>query len=80
MLRKFEFDVAPLLLALVLGDRIEVSFRRALTISDGDYATFFQGAAARVFIAALVLIVVLQGAAWLLGYRKRLATSPDGQG
>ena len=72
--------MAPLLLAIVLGDRMEVGLRRALTISNGDYATFFQGAAARVFIAALVLIIVLQGAAWLLGYRKRLATSSDGQG
>ena len=53
-----------------------MSFRRALTISDGDYGIFFQGAAARVFIAALVLIIALQGAAWVLGYRKRLATSP----
>jgi putative tricarboxylic transport membrane protein len=80
VLRKFAFDVAPLLLALVLGDRIEMSFRRALTISDGDYATFFQGAAARVFLAALVLIVVLQGAAWALGYRKKLATATDERG
>jgi putative tricarboxylic transport membrane protein len=79
-LRKFEFDVAPLLLALVLGERIEVSFRRALTISDGDYAIFFRGAAARVFIVALVLIIVLQGAAWALGYRKRLAASADPPG
>ena len=77
VLRKFEFDVAPLLLALVLGERIEVSFRRALTISDGDYAIFFQGAAARVFIAALTLLAVLQAAAWALGYRRRLAAPPD---
>ncbi len=36
VLRKFSFDVAPLLLSLVLGDRMETSFRRALTVSDGD--------------------------------------------
>ena len=73
LLRKFDFDPAPLLLALVLGERIEVSFRRALTISDGDYSIFVQGPAARVFLGALALIAVLQAAAWLLGYRKKAA-------
>ncbi len=71
LLRKFDFDVAPLLLALVLGDRIEINFRRALTISDGDYSIFFQGPAVRVFLGALGLIFLLQGLAWLTGYRKR---------
>ena len=33
VLRKAKFDPAPLLLAIVLGDRMEVSLRRALTIS-----------------------------------------------
>lgn len=73
VLRKFEFDVAPLLLALVLGDRIEINFRRALTISDGDYAVFFQGPAARVFLAALALVLVLQGVALAIGYRRKAA-------
>ncbi len=75
VLRKFEYDVAPLLLALVLGDRIEVSFRRALTISDGDYWTFAQGPAARVFLATLAILLALQALAWGFGYRKRFANS-----
>jgi putative tricarboxylic transport membrane protein len=79
LLRKFSYDVAPLLLAFVLGDRLELSFRRALTISDGDYAVFVQGPAVRVFIAVLVLIGALQVAAMLLGYRSRRA-SPGGPG
>jgi len=72
-LRKFEFDTAPLLLALVLGDRIEVNFRRALTISDGDYGIFLKGPAARALLSALALIFFLQGIAWLLGFRRRNA-------
>jgi putative tricarboxylic transport membrane protein len=65
-LRKFEYDVAPLLLALVLGERLEVNFRRALTISDGDYSIFVQGPAARVFIVAFAVILALQALAWVL--------------
>jgi putative tricarboxylic transport membrane protein len=71
VLRKLDFDVAPLLLAVVLGDRMEVSFRRALVISDGDYGIFVQGAFSQVFIGAIVLLALLQGAAWLAGLRKR---------
>jgi len=56
----FGFDVAPLLLALVLGDRIEVNFRRALSISGGDYAVFVQGVAAKIFLAAFALLLLLQ--------------------
>jgi putative tricarboxylic transport membrane protein len=70
LLRKFSYDVAPLLLAIVLGDRLEVSFRRALTISDGDYSTFAQGPAARLFLGILVVVAALQLAAKALGYRR----------
>jgi putative tricarboxylic transport membrane protein len=65
-------DQAPLLLALVLGSRIEVNFRRALTVSDGDYAIFVQGPAVRVFLAAFVLVLALQAVAWIAGYRRKL--------
>jgi hypothetical protein len=71
VLRKFDFDVAPLLLAVVLGDRMETSFRRALTISGGDYAIFVSGTIAQVLAAALVLVIALQLLAWRLGVRRR---------
>ncbi len=73
VLRKFEFDLAPLLLAVVLGDRIEVSLRRALTISNGDYWVLVQSAFSKVFLAAVVLIVAVQTAAWYLGGRRKAA-------
>jgi len=69
-LRKFAFDVAPLLLALVLGSRLELSFRHSLAISNGDFSIFVHGPAAKLFLAVLILILVLQGIAWRLGYRK----------
>ena len=58
LLRKFDFDVAPALLALVLGDRLEAGFRRALTISDGYYAIFWQGPAVKVFWALLLVAII----------------------
>ena len=44
VLRKFGYEMAPLLLALVLGDRLEANFRVALTMSGGSYATFLDTA------------------------------------
>ena len=73
LLRKFRFDAAPLLLAVVLGDRMEVSFRRALIISDGDYWGLLRGGASKVFLIALAFLLALQGIAWMMGYRKRMA-------
>jgi putative tricarboxylic transport membrane protein len=73
VLRKFAFDVAPLLLALVLGGRMETSFRRALTTSDGDFAVFVSGPAAKGLIAVIALVVVLQLAARFMGWRKAMA-------
>jgi len=70
VLRKFEFDPTPFLLAFVLGDHLEVNFRRSLAMSDGHFGIFFQGSAARAFVGVLALLVVLRLAAIALGYRK----------
>ncbi len=80
VLRKLEFDCAPLLLAVVLGDRIEVSFRRALIITDGNYWALAQSAVSKVFIGAIVLLVALQALAWLLGFRQKLMDNTEAAG
>lgn len=73
VLRKFSFDVAPLLLALVLGERMETSFRRALTTSDGSFSIFVMGPAAKVLLAGIALIAVLQLVARMMGWRRTAA-------
>ncbi len=70
LLRKFRFDVAPLLLSIVLGDRIEMAFRRSLTISDGYYGIFLEGPAVKVLLISAVFIGLLIVLARLLGYRR----------
>jgi putative tricarboxylic transport membrane protein len=39
--KKLKYPLAPLVLALVLGDMAESSFRRAMLISQGDIAIFW---------------------------------------
>jgi putative tricarboxylic transport membrane protein len=71
LLRKFGFDLSPLILAVVLGDRIELSFRRALTISEGSLWIFVKSSFSQVFVAALVILIVLQIIAWTVGFKVR---------
>jgi putative tricarboxylic transport membrane protein len=78
LLRKFGYEMAPLLLALVLGDRLEENFRLALTMSGGSYATFLDGASVIVLVSALGLLLVMQTLAWAFGYRKSFADQAEG--
>ena len=76
VLRKLGFDVAPLLLAVVLGDRMELAFRRSLTISNGDFSIFVDSATSKVLLGAVIVVVAVQGIAWYLGWRGR-SVRPD---
>jgi putative tricarboxylic transport membrane protein len=44
VLRKLDYPLAPLVLALVLGDRAEDSFRQSMLVSQGDMSVFFSNA------------------------------------
>ena len=52
LIRKFEYDSAPLVLAYVLGPLLERSLRQALALSDGSGAIFFT----RPVSAALLVV------------------------
>ena len=78
LLRKFGYEMAPLLLALVLGDRLEENFRLALTMSGGSYATFVDNASILVLTSAVGLLLAVQGLAWAFGYRKTFADEAEG--
>lgn len=43
LMRKTGFPLAPLILGLVLGKLLEKNLRRAITYSDGDFSTLFEG-------------------------------------
>jgi len=41
LMRKYEFEGAPMVLAFVLGPMFERSFRHSLLLSDGSFSIFF---------------------------------------
>jgi putative tricarboxylic transport membrane protein len=71
LLRKFRFDLPVLVMGVVLGDRIEMSFRRAMSISEGELSVFFKSSFSKFFIISAVVVIILQLAAWFLGFRTR---------
>ncbi|MGC9419800.1 MAG: tripartite tricarboxylate transporter permease [Rhodovulum sp.] len=59
ILRKDDYPLAPLVLALVLGPLMEKSFRQALISSQGDVITFVERPLSATFMALAVLFFVL---------------------
>jgi putative tricarboxylic transport membrane protein len=58
LLRKLEFDVAPMILALVLGPFMERTFRESLYMSRGDLLTFVQRPISCALLLVMVVIIV----------------------
>jgi len=61
LMRKFDYDPAPLCLAFILGPMMEVSMRQALLLSQGSFTIFFNRpiSAACLGIAGLLLLTNL---------------------
>jgi len=58
VMRKFDYEEAPLVLAFILGPMLERNFRQSLIMSDGSLSIFAQRpiSAAALIISALLLI------------------------
>ncbi|MCK4786792.1 MAG: hypothetical protein KAV87_23740 [Desulfobacteraceae bacterium] len=58
LMRKFDYEAAPLVLALVLGQILEQSLRQSLRISGGSFSIFFTRpvSATLLTLAGLVLL------------------------
>jgi putative tricarboxylic transport membrane protein len=66
VLKKLDYPLAPLVLALVLGDRTEEAFRQSMLTSGGDLSIFFQNWLSGGIMAAGVVLLAwpLIGAIW----------------
>ena len=71
-MRQFDFPIAPVVLGVILGPMMEVQFRRALLLADGDLTTFLT----RPLTAALLGLAVV---AMLLPHLPRLVARLRGR-
>lgn len=71
LMRKWAYEGAPLLLALVLGPRLEVAFRQSLMISHGDFGIFLNRPISMVFLLATGLFLAIPLIRTVLHYIKK---------
>ena len=60
ILRKLDFEIAPIILGLVLAPMLELSFRQSLAMSAGSYAIFFTHPIS-AFMLSVALVLLLLG-------------------
>jgi putative tricarboxylic transport membrane protein len=59
LMRKWAYEGAPLLLALVLGPKLEIAFRQSLMISHGDFEVFVNRPISMAFLLATVIFLLI---------------------
>jgi TctA family transporter len=59
VLRKLEFETAPIVLGVVLAPMIEMALRQSLAMSDGRYAVLVERPIAAVLLAVGALLLLL---------------------
>ena len=69
LLRQMKYPMAPLVLGIILGDLLDKSLRRGLTLSDGDLLPFFTRPMSAAFVA-LIAVSILANFGFV---RRRLA-------
>ena len=82
-LMKFEFPMATVLIGFILSPIFEKNFRRALTLSDMDFTTFFSSPLCWAFWAAtaISLFIILRGRIKAKkGQKSRLAEATELEG
>ncbi len=57
--KKLDYPIAPMVLAMVLGDRAEEAFRQSLLLSRGDLSIFWSSPISATLMVLSALLIVL---------------------
>jgi putative tricarboxylic transport membrane protein len=68
LMKKTDYEGAPLILALVLGNLFEDALRQSLLLSDGRFFIFFQRPIAAIFICTAIVLLIFPLLPW---FRKK---------
>ena len=80
VLRKFDFETAPVVLGLILAPMMEMSLRQSLSMSSGSYGIFINRPIAAVMLTVGLVLLLLSVAPWLmktLDWRQRFGLASD---
>jgi len=64
--KKLGYPLAPLVLAIVLGDRAEASFRQSMLVSQGDMSIFFANKLVGTLTGLALFLLFWPLIAWLI--------------
>jgi putative tricarboxylic transport membrane protein len=78
LMKKFRYEITPLVLAMVLGGMMEPALRRSLIMSDGHFTIFFTRPISLVLLMVTAIILILSFISKSMGkYRRDLRTAND---
>jgi putative tricarboxylic transport membrane protein len=76
--KKLDYPIAPLVLALVLGDKAEDAFRQSMLMSQGNLDIFFSNALVSTITVLAIILLTWPLWAMLIGRAKMLRTKRAG--
>ena len=76
LMRKFAFEPAPLVLAMILGPQLEASLRRSLIYSHGELGVFFERPIAAALMALALLMLLSPIFRWAFGHKFSAIVEP----
>jgi putative tricarboxylic transport membrane protein len=79
VLRRAGYELAPLILALVLGPLLETNFRNALTISDGNPMIFLTKPISATFLVISALLLLSTGLSTYRRAKARIVEETGGE-
>ena len=77
LFRKLNYEMAPLVLAFVLGKLIEKSFRQSLAMSGGSFMIFLNRPITAICLGATVVILLASFFGYYFRQRKESLLSTD---
>ncbi|MCD2184168.1 tripartite tricarboxylate transporter permease [Rhizobium sp. GN54] len=76
--KKLDYPLAPLVLAMVLGDKAEDAFRQSMLMSGGNLSIFWSNGLVSVLMLIGLSLLLSPLAFWLLGLARRRPNDPAG--
>jgi putative tricarboxylic transport membrane protein len=74
LMKKFDYEAAPLIMAMVLSPLVENSLRQSLLLSHGSFFIFFTRPISCVLMVTAIFLLILPNLPWLRGRKwKKLA-------
>ena len=73
---KLDYPLAPLVLAIVLGNKAEESFRQAMLSSQGDLSIFWSNWLVGSIMTLGVVLLLWPLATWVLDKRRKMSSQP----